>query len=103
MFTVTSCNPRHPSLFSQLAPPGRPYDYPAVRQWTGNRALRAWGQPRASPLACDVIIAPSHHDAHWALAMVDLAGKRLLFLDSAGRRGDAVMAALAQWVDDVPM
>ena len=48
---------------------------------------------------CDRIIFPIHRPSHWTCAMVDVAGKRIVYLDSMSNGGEdpEVPEALAEW------
>ena len=80
----------------------------AARQSWGRRgrgAEAAQQPPRGAQkktsinAGCDRVIFPINRPGHWTCAMVDVAGKRIVYLDSMSKGGEdpEVPEALAEW------
>jgi sentrin-specific protease 1 len=71
--------------------------YKGVKRWSLPKKLVYKGKDIHA--GCDRVIFPIHRPGHWTCAMVDVAGKRIVYLDSMsnGSEDPEVPEALAEW------
>jgi Ulp1 family protease len=63
----------------------RSYDYDAVRRWTTPKQLKAAGQASPDLLSVDLVICPvNDNNVHWVCVVIDIKGRRLVYMDSMG-------------------
>ncbi|XP_035190441.1 sentrin-specific protease 2 isoform X2 [Oxyura jamaicensis] len=64
--------------------------YKAVRRWT--RGVDLFKQ--------DLIVVPIHLTMHWALAVIDVRRKTIMYFDSMAQKGDKICEALFQYLQE---
>jgi len=72
---------------------GGEYQYARVKRWTKRRKLDVF--------SFDQILVPVNiANIHWALAVLDLTEKKLIYYDSLGQTSETVLENLAKWLTD---
>eukprot|EP00850_Spirogloea_muscicola_P022713 SM000308S11823 [mRNA] locus=s308:121653:124435:+ [translate_table: standard] len=81
-------------FYNKLFRDKQKYDYKSVRRWTTPKKVGY------KLYDCDKVIVPIHQGIHWTLAIIDLSGKSLHFLDSLHGLDGGTLVQLAKYIRD---